>query len=118
MGHLKSVKHFLINVLKGPDEIGPCVLKEPAPAIAPILTAYINRETPDDFKNAKVVPIYKKGMKSDPTNYRRISLTCISCKLMEHIVTSSNMHQARENDILYDLQHGFLDRRSSETQLI
>ncbi len=39
-------------------------------------------------------------------------------KLMEHIVTSSIMHHARENDILYDLQHGFHDCRSCETQLI
>ncbi len=59
----------------------------------------------------------QEGQLSDPTNYRPISLTCISCKLMEHIVTSSIMHHAQENDILYDLQHGFHDRRSCETQL-
>ncbi len=37
---------------------------------------------------------------------------------MEHIVTSGIMHHAHENDILYDLQHGFRDRKSCETQLI
>ncbi len=37
--------------------------------------------------------------------------------MMEHIVTSSIMHHAHENDILYDLQHGFHDSRSCETQL-
>ncbi len=37
---------------------------------------------------------------------------------MEHIVTSGIMHHAHENDILYDLQHGFRDHRSCETQLI
>ena len=43
-------------------------------------------------------------------NYRPISLTCIACKLMEHIITSHIMKHADTHNILYPLQH--------ETQLI
>ena len=65
-----------------------------------------------------VTPIFKKGDKSDPINYRPISLTCILYKVMEHIVASNLSRHSEQNDILYDLQHGFRERRSCETQLI
>ena len=63
-------------------------------------------------------PYFKKGDKSDPINYRPISLTCIFCKVMEHIVVSNMSRHLEQNDILYDLQHGFRERTSCETQLI
>ena len=56
--------------------------------------------------------------KSDPSNYRPISLTCVLCKVLEHIVASSVAKYFTELDILYDLQHGFREKRSCETQLI
>ena len=65
-----------------------------------------------------VTPIFKKGDRSDPINYRPISLTCILFKVMEHIVASNLSRHFEQNDILYDLQHGFRERRSCETQLI
>ena len=37
---------------------------------------------------------------------------------MEHIVTSNLSRHFEQNDILFDLQHGFRERRSGETQLI
>ena len=50
-------------------------------------------------------------------NYRPISLTCILCKLLEHIVTSTVVKHLDQNKILYDLQHGFRAKRPYETQL-
>ena len=41
-----------------------------------------------------------------------MSLTCILCKVMEHIVASNLSRHFEQNDILYDLQHGFRERRS------
>ena len=43
---------------------------------------------PSEWLKANVSPIFKKGEKSDPANYRPISLTCILCKIFEHIVAS------------------------------
>ena len=46
-------------------------------------------------------------------NYRPVSLTCITCKLFEHILAHLEDH-----NILTDLQHGFRSGRSRETQLV
>ena len=47
-----------------------------------------------------------------------MSLTCICCKTLEHIIVSNmNKHLAFES-ILADCQHGFRSRRSCETQLV
>ena len=73
---------------------------------------------PTDWTKANVSPVFKKGSKSDPANYRPISLTCILCKVMEHIIASKLTQHLNQHNILYDLQHGFRDRRSCETQLI
>ena len=101
----------------------PIVLKqlsqEISPAVALIFQTSLDSDTvPTEWKTAKVCPLFKKGDKTDPANYRTISLTCIVCKSMEHIVASTHTKHFNQNDILYDLQHGFRERRSCETQLI
>ena len=45
-----------------------------------------------------------------------VSLTCICCKLLEHIVVGNMMEHLESNKILYDWQHGFRSKRSTETQ--
>ena len=80
--------------------------------------SYKTGKLPNDWKQGNIFPIFKKGKKSDAANYRPISLTCISCKLMEHIITSQIMKHARDHDILYTLQNGFHDKRLCETQLL
>ena len=61
---------------------------------------------------------FSKRGKSDPSNHRLISLTCVLCNVLEHIVASSMAKHFTELHILYDLQHGFQEKRSCETQLI
>ena len=122
-GVRKMLEKLQVHKASGPDEIGPQVLKNLTSTIAPILTiiyrrSYETGSIPDDWRMANVVPAYKKGKNSLPSNYRPISLTCIACKMMEHIITSSIMKHASWNSILYQLQHGFRDRRSCETQLL
>ena len=107
----------------GPDNIRSRVLKELSKEIAPILTiifqaSYNSGEVPPDWKNANVAPIFKKGQRYLAENYRPISLTCICCKVMEHIVTANIMSHADGHKILYPLQHGFRKGLSCETQLI
>ena len=107
----------------GPDELKPRILKELAKEISPILSLIFQKSldtgvVPSDWRTAHVSPIYKKGSKYNPENYRPISLTCICCKILEHIVVSSIMNHVDTHDILYPLQHGFRKFRSCETQLL
>ena len=89
----------------GPDAISARFLKETANEIAPMLTCLFNQslatgEVPQDWKKAYVIPIYKKGSKSDPRNYRPVSLTSIVCKTMEHILSSQIMHHIESQGII------------------
>ena len=101
----------------GPDSIKPIVLKNLSNEIALFRSVFFQKsldsgQVPHDWTKACDNPIFKKGDKSDPINYRHISLTCIICKVIERIVASNLSRHFEQNDILYDLQHGFRKRRS------
>lgn len=107
----------------GPDDLTPRILKELHIELTPAVTLLFQRsmelgQTPTDWKHAFVCPIYKKGARYNPANYRPVSLTCILCKLLEHIVVSNIMKHLEKNNILSERQHGFRNKRSCETQLI
>ena len=77
----------------GPDGISARVLRELAEELAPALTIIFQLSlstgiVPTDWRDAYVTPIFKKGEQYNPANYRPVSLTCIVCKLMEHIMVS------------------------------
>ena len=115
----------ILNVTKaaGPDAIRPIVLKELSQVVAPFITVIFQTSldsgtVPTDWKKAQVCPLFKKAKKTDPSNYRSISLICILCKTMEHIIASQLTKHFNRNNILFDLQLGFRERRSCETQLI
>ena len=67
---------------------------------------------------ANVTPIFKKGDKSLASNCRPISFTCILCKVLEHILASIIVKHFDGQDLMYDLQHGFSEKRSCVAQLI
>jgi len=60
----------------------------------------------------------KKGSQTDSSNYRPISLTCICCKLLEHIIASAISTQANHYNFICTQQHGFRKTHSCETQLL
>ena len=62
-----------------------------------------------------VVPIFQKGGKHQSSNYRPVSLTPITCKLLEHIIYSNIMHHLDQHRVLYDNQHGFRKKHSCKT---
>ena len=122
-GVFKLLQALNISKEAGPEVLRPRVLKELSSELAPILTllfqASLNQQSlPDLWKHAIVNPIYKKGDTTNPSNYSPVSLTCISCKFLEHIIYSNLMQHLTRHNILYPLQHGFCEKRSCETQLI
>ena len=62
--------------------------------------------------------ILKKGSKLQAVNSHPVSLTCITCKLFEHIICKHILAHLEDRKILTDLQHGFRSGRSCETQLV
>lgn len=62
---------------------------------------------PESWKIANVVPIFKKGFKSTPKNYRPISLLSILSKVMEAIINRSITNFLESNQVLSGRQFGF-----------
>ncbi len=119
----KLLNSLNTNKATGPDGLSGRLLKETAKSTAPLIRAIFQRslETgslPEVWKTATVSPIYKKGSRSDPANYRPVSLTCILCKTMEHIINRHLLNHMEQFNLLADAQHGFRKRRSCETQLL
>ena len=122
-GHLLSPSKKTHQGSLRPDGLKPLLLRELREEIAPILKIIYERslstgKLPADWMKANVMPVFKKGDKSLASNYRPISLTCILCKVLEHIIASNIAKHLDEQGLMYDLQHGFRERRSCETQLI
>jgi len=119
---------LLINKLKtdgspGPDKITAKLLQQVAWEISPPLTILFRKSlaegvVPEDWRLANVTPIYKKGKKTEPGNYRPVSLTSICGKLMEaHIKLQITKHLT-DNNMMRSSQHGFISGRSCTTNLL
>ena len=75
-------------------------------------------ELPSDWTGAWITPVFKKGDRSSPANYRNVSLTCIASKLMEHILFTHIRGHLDTHQILSPCNHGFRSKHSCETQLL
>ena len=73
---------------------------------------------PTIWRTTNVCPVFKKGIKGDPGNYRPISLTCILCKIMESIIRDAMIEFLLSNKLICPSQHGFLPGRSTLTNLL
>ncbi|GAB0207760.1 mitochondrial enolase superfamily member 1 [Grus japonensis] len=105
----------------GPDNIHPRALRELSDVIVRPLsiifeTSWRSGDVPEDWKKANVTPIYKKGLKEDPGNYRPISLTSIPGKVMEQILLGAITSQMKH--VIGKSQHGFTKDKSCLTNLI
>uniref|UniRef100_A0A452GZ21 Reverse transcriptase domain-containing protein n=1 Tax=Gopherus agassizii TaxID=38772 RepID=A0A452GZ21_9SAUR len=108
---------------EGPDNLHPRILKELAREIASPLVKIFKQSVnsgvvPYDWRIANVVPIFKKGNKSDPGNYRPVSLTSVVCKVLEKILREKVVKDIEVNGNWDELQHGFTKGRSCQTNLI
>lgn len=119
----KALKNLNVNKSPGPDEISSKILKELADELAWPLTYLFERtveegKIPNEWKEAEVKPIFKKGDKACPGNYRPVSLTCIVCKVFEGFIRDCLNDHLIKNGLLADQQFGFSKGRSCVTQLL
>ena len=113
-----------VSKSSGPDKLTGRLLQSLAKEITPVIHFIFTQslctgKLPTEWRRqANVAPIFKKGSKLQAVNYRPISLTCITCKLFEHIICKHILVHLEDHKILTDLQHGFRSGRSCETQLV
>ena len=107
----------------GCDDIKPDVIKSVCDLIAKPLAHIVNLSlssgiVPSKLKIAKVVPIYKKGNRQDPTNYRPISVLPAFSKILERIMYKRVYSFMSRFNLLSDCQFGFRSKRSSSMALL
>ena len=107
----------------GPDGIHPLLLKECAGQLAYPLHVIFSRSLregilPAPWKFSLVTPIFKKGHRYDPLNYRPISVTSVPGKVMEHIIRKNIYDYLETNLQLSPHQFGFRPGRSTQEQLL
>ena len=117
------LKNVDVNKAIGPDLIPSIILKRCADVLAPGLASIFNKSLktgylPSDWRDANITPIFKKGDKHLAENYRPVSLTSVSCKLLEHIICRHMLNHFEKYNILTSLNHGFRSGYSCETQLL
>ena len=111
------------NKSPGGDGLHPRVLVELKNEMATPLRMIFTRSLqegrlPPSWKEANVTPIYKKGKRHIPGNYRPVSLTSMAGKCMERLIRDAIMTHMTENDLLSPKQHGFIQGRYCVTQLL
>ena len=111
------------NSAMGPDNLHPHLLKQCAAELAYPLQIIFSRSLqegrlPECWKSSLVIPIFKKGSRSDPLNYRPISLTSVVCKTMERLVCAQLRSYLEDNSLLNSNQFGFRTGRGTIDQLL
>ena len=104
----------------GPDNISARIIRECAAELSVPLTKLcalsLKQGTfPKRWKQANIVPIFKKGDKKAAENYRSVSLLPLFGKVLERVVCDELMRHV--SPVLSEAQHGFLPHRSCVTNL-
>ena len=119
----KSLKSLKVCKSPGPDGIHPRYLRECANELSYPLWKLLEKtihdgKLPSAWKKQEIRPIFKKGNKKSPGNYRPVSLTSVICKVFEGFFRDALYNHMVVNNILSIDQYGFCKGRSCVTQLL
>ena len=120
---IKMIEGLKEKSAPGPDQIPNKLLKELKNEIAGPLTMLYRKcmeegKIPDEWRDSHITPIYKKGVRAEPENYRPVNLTSGACKGLETLVKEDMDKFIETNGLLNNSQHGFRRGRSPQTNLI
>ena len=120
---LNLISNLKPSVSCGLDNISSRLLKLCSPYISDSICDIINHvlETgifPDDWKKAKVHPIYKSDERNIPSNYRPISILPAISKIIERVMPSQLLEYFQAGNLLTESQSGFRPNHSTSTALI
>ena len=119
----KKIKKMKDNKSPGVDGIPPKLLKEIVDQISTPLANLFNLSleegiVPSEWKEANITPLFKKGSRKKPENYRPVSLTSVVCKLLETLIRDNMVEFLIKHKLINTSQHGFLKARSCLTNLL
>ena len=111
------------NSTAGPEGVSAKFLRETKDSIAVPLAKILRNsidkcEIPDILKLAYVTPIHKGGSRLNPENYRPVSLTSHIMKVFERVIKIKLTEHLRKEGLINKGQHGFVEGRSTQTQLL
>lgn len=120
---MKRLKSLDRNKAAGYDKIPAILLIELADALYKPITLLFTKsissgEVPSEWKKANVAPLFKKGERCQPGNYRPVSLTSHVCKVLEGIIKDHITKYLNTNNSITSSQHGFVKGKSCLTNLL
>lgn len=118
---LKAIMRLKNGFTSGPDEIPAFFIRDCRYSLVEPLGVIFNlilktSTFPTAWKVSRLCPVFKKGNKSDITNYRPIALLCNFSKVLESILHGV-MYRHVSHSIIVS-QHGFVKKRSTTTNLV
>ena len=110
------------NKAPGPDGVSINVLRSCLNFDLPLAFLF-NRsiqsgKVPQDWRDANVTPLFKKGNRTSPNNYRPVSLTSQVVKILERLFQDEILSVMYANKTIHCDQHGFQEKCSCITQLL
>lgn len=116
----KKLKRLDLSKGAGPDNLPPIFLVRCAEPLSLPVSIIYNESLktgiyPSFWKQARIVPIYKKGDRSNIANYRPISLISVLPKMLEALLRPTFVRHVQQ--LLSNAQHGFTKSRSTATNL-
>ena len=111
------------NKSPGVDGIPPKLLLQIVEQISIPLATMFNLSleegiVPLEWKEANIIPLFKKGSRNKSDNYRPVSLTSVICKLLERLIKDHLVDFLVKNKLIKPSQHGFLKARSCLTNML
>ena len=115
---LKIMTNIESSKAAGVDKLSGRFLKDGANILAKPISILCNLSIsqgvfPNAFKVAKLKPIFKKGKKTDPSNYRPISLLPSISRITERVIHVQTNAFLSDGDILHNYQSGFRGNHSA-----
>ena len=117
------LKDLKVDKAMGPAGLCPRILHETREQIAEPIKMLFDKsltqgQLPSDWKDAIVVPIFKKGRRDMTQNYRPVSLTCVICKILEKFIRDVLLDHLMKNSLISEKHFGFVPGRSCTLQLL